>query len=96
MLIRWNEEAEADIDAITEYLLERNPAAARRVQQSIREQTSLLGAYPGLGRPGRSVGTRELVIVHTPYIVPYIVNQAAEIIVILRVLHGARLWPDEL
>ena len=92
MPIRWNEAAEADLDAIIEYLLARNPAAVRRVQQSIREQTARLGDYPGLGRPGRTVGTRELVIARTPYIV----DQDADLVIILRVLHGARRWPDEL
>jgi toxin ParE1/3/4 len=96
MLIRWNEVAEADLDAIVEYLLERNPAAARRVQHAIREQTARLGEYPGLGRSGRSVGTRELVIAHTPYIVPYLVDHEANLVIMLRVLHGARRWPDEL
>ena len=96
MLIRWNEEAEADLDAIMDYLLERNPAAARRVQQSIRERTARLGDYPGLGRPGRTVGTRELVIARTPYVVPYLVDQDADLVIILRVLHGARRWPDDL
>lgn len=38
------------------------------------------------------MGTRELVITGTPYLVPYRV--VGDVIVILRVLHGARQWPD--
>jgi toxin ParE1/3/4 len=45
-----------------------------------------------VGRPGRVPGTRELVIAHMPYIVPYRVR--GEAIQILRVYHSARRWPD--
>ena len=45
-------------------------------------------------RPGRVAGTRELVITGTPYVAAYAVT--AETIRILRVLHGAQRWPDEL
>jgi predicted transcriptional regulator/plasmid stabilization system protein ParE len=50
--------------------------------------------FPLLGRPGRSPGTRELMISHLPYLVVYSVDAAdPQTVVILRVLHGARLWP---
>jgi len=39
-------------------------------------------------------GTRELVIVGTPYIVPYRVENDA--VQIITVLHGAQKWPDRL
>ncbi len=45
-----------------------------------------------LGRPGRVKGTRELVVTRTPYIVAYRLKRQS--IQILRVLHGARLWPE--
>lgn len=44
-----------------------------------------------LGRPGRVKGTRELVVNGTPYRVVYRVE--AEVVLILRVLHGAQRWP---
>jgi toxin ParE1/3/4 len=47
-----------------------------------------------MGRPGRVPGTREFVIARTPYVVPYRVRGDA--IEILRVYHGARLWPAAL
>jgi toxin ParE1/3/4 len=53
-----------------------------------------LGRAPGRGRPGRISGTRELVVVGTPYIVAYRVH--ANDIEILTIQHGAQLWPDEL
>ncbi len=48
-------------------------------------------AFPGLsriGRPGLVEGTRELV--EPPYIVVYSVEEAADEITVLAVMHGAR------
>jgi len=42
---------------------------------------------PAVGRAGRTPNTRELVIVGTPYILPYRVR--AETVEMLRVLRGA-------
>ena len=49
---------------------------------------------PGIGRSGRVPGTREFVVAHTPYIVPYRVRHG--MVEVLRVYHGARRWPDRL
>jgi toxin ParE1/3/4 len=46
------------------------------------------------GRPGRIKETRELVIAGTPYIAAYVIR--GDIIRILRILHSARLWPEDL
>jgi len=96
MQIRWLDRAEADIDELFEYLLDRDPRAAQRIYNAIREQVALLADQPGLGRPGRVAGTRELVITRTPYIVAYTVDLHIDAVIVLRVLHGARRWPDEL
>jgi plasmid stabilization system protein ParE len=47
-----------------------------------------------MGRPGRVIDTRELVIDRTPYIAAYRIT--GDKVRILRVLHGARQWPDEM
>jgi len=53
-------------------------------------ETNLV-AHLAIGRPGRVLGTRELVIGVLPYLVPYRVREKdAEI---LRVLHTSRRWP---
>jgi toxin ParE1/3/4 len=49
-----------------------------------------LAPHPNLGRLGRVLGTRELVVARTPYIVAYRIEEAA--VVVLRVLHGAQQW----
>jgi toxin ParE1/3/4 len=94
MRIIWSPEAIADLASIRAYVAEDNPAAARRlVLRIIDDVERQLPASPHIGRPGRVPGTRELVILKTPYIVPYRVQ--SETIQILRVYHGARRWPDE-
>ena len=40
----------------------------------IRERVTSLERYPDAGRPGRIFGTRELVLDHYQYIVPYSVK----------------------
>jgi toxin ParE1/3/4 len=47
---------------------------------------------PNIGRPGRVPGTRELVVSGTPFVTVYRVE--SNVLWVLRVLHGARRWPD--
>lgn len=96
MRIIWLEMAENDLDEIVDYLLERDIGAADRTYHDIQEQVRSLEDYPGLGRPGRVVGTRELIVARTRYIVAYTVDPELDAVIVLRVLHGARRWPDSL
>lgn len=92
MRIRWLRIALRSLDSEAEYIAEDNPAAAARTVESIMKAVLQLRLYPAIGRPGRVLGTRELVVSGTPYIVPYRVR--GETIEILRVFHGARKWPE--
>lgn len=95
MRLRWTKRAERDLNEIAQYIGQDSPAAAARVVLELIDQVeSLLPAHPVIGRPGRVLGTRELVIGSLPYIVPYRVRDGT--IEILRVLHTARRWPDRL
>ena len=67
-------------------------SAAGDVARSIRQEVAILIDYPAAGRPGRVPNTRELVVAGTAYILPYRV--AGRVVEILRVLHGARKWPE--
>lgn len=87
MRIRWTEKAEQQLDEIESYIAQDNPAAAARVIIDIIESGRQLIQFPNCGRPGRKEGTRELVLVGTPYILVYR-TKAAEI-QILNVLHGS-------
>ena len=79
---------------IYERIASENPSAARRVVSRIRTAVDQLSTAPGIGRPGRVAGTREPVVVGTPYVVPYRVEDDA--VQIITVLHGAEKWPDRL
>jgi addiction module RelE/StbE family toxin len=90
----WTQHALADRDAIFEHLELDSPRAAANVDDRIAAAMRRLLDFPESGRPGRVAGTRELVVPHTPFIAAYIV--AAERVRILRILHGAQVWPDDL
>jgi addiction module RelE/StbE family toxin len=80
------------LEDIRERIAADNPTAAARMVARIRTAVERLAAVPGAGRPGRVVGTRELVISGTPYIVPYRVRGDA--VQIITILHGAQRWPE--
>lgn len=94
MRLEWSAFAIEDRDAIFDYIEEDSPQAAVVVDDRIRVQVRQLLQFPETGRPGRVEGTRELVISRTPYIAAY--HIAGDAVRILRVLHGAQLWPDEM
>jgi toxin ParE1/3/4 len=91
--LEWSAFAIEDRDGIFDYIEEDSARAAVVVDDRIRAQVRQLLQFPETGRPGRIEGTRELVISQTPYIVAYRIT--GETVRILRVLHGAQLWPDE-
>jgi toxin ParE1/3/4 len=88
MRLVWTKPARADVNAIWEYLAERNPYAAEMVDSRILLEVEGLIEFPKRGRPGRVAGTRELVIASLPYLVVYGVEPVE--VVIYRVVHGAR------
>jgi toxin ParE1/3/4 len=93
--LRWTKHAERDLDEIASFIGQESPAAAARVVLELIDQVeATLPGRPAIGRPGRVLGTRELVIGGLPYIVPYRVREKD--IEILRVLHTSRRWPYEM
>jgi toxin ParE1/3/4 len=92
MNIVWSPEAIQDLISLRAYVAEESPAGARRIVLHILHNVErLLPDNPHMGRPGRVPGTRELVIPHTPYVVPYRLRR--DVVQILRVYHSARRWP---
>lgn len=94
MRLEWSVFAQADREAIFDHIEADSPQAAVTVDDRIREQVEVLMQFPEIGRPGRIEGTRELVIHRTPYIAACRI--AGDTVRILRVLHGAQLWPEEM
>ena len=76
MNIEWSVEALADLSSLHAFIAKDNPNAAQKVAMTIVASVETnLPDNPHIGRQGRVNGTRELVITHTPYIVPYRINQ---------------------
>ncbi len=91
MQVKWLRKALRNLDDEATYIAADDAAAARLVVKRVLEAVSTLAEQPGLGRPGRVPGTRELIVANTRYIVPYRVRgQAVEI---LRVFHTSRRLP---
>ena len=92
MQIRWQDDAINDFIQIRRFIAMDNPSAAARVANRIRSTVPELANQPGMGRPGRVPGTRERVLVDVPNIIAYRVEENS--VVILRVLHTSRKWPE--
>lgn len=94
MIIEWLPAAERDFNSIVEFIADDNPVAAIEQGDEIEQQITGLLEHRQRGRAGRVKGTRELVIVRTPYIAAYRIKR--DRVQILRILHGAQQWPDSL
>ena len=93
MRVRWLSKALNNLDQEAAYIATDDPEAARLVAARVLDAMGMLEQQPGLGRPGRVPGTRELVVLDTRYIVPYRVRgQSVEI---LRVFHTSRRLPNK-
>lgn len=91
MKLLWTTLALQDLEAIRQYIEVDDDVAAQRVLTRIVSAVEVLVATPSVGRAGRVSGTRELVLVDVPYIIPYRVT--AGVVELLRVLHTSRRWP---
>ncbi len=91
MRVRWLRKALRNLDDEAAYIAIDDPVAARIVVEQVIEAVAMLAGQPGLGRPGRVPGTRELVVRNTRYIVPYRVR--GDNVELLRVFHTSRSLP---
>jgi toxin ParE1/3/4 len=89
--LKWTHAASRDLDSVEQYLGRANPGAAIETVLEIIRHVGMLAEHPGIGRPGRVDGTRELVIAGLPYVVAYL--HQGDTVTVLRVLHGAMKWP---
>lgn len=95
--VSWSADAAEDIVGIIDYIAADNPVAARKVLAAIRSAGEGL-AFMLTGRPGRVTGTYEKIVRGLPYIIAYAIRPlpaGGEVVAILRVIHGARNWPEE-
>lgn len=93
MQVKWLSKALQNLEDEADYIAQEDPAAAKLVVQRIFDSVNLLSDNPAIGNPGRIHGTRELVIPHTRYIIPYRVVPQLHRVEILRVFHTSRRLP---
>lgn len=89
MLIEWAPAARVQLRQIVDYLSDRNPVAALELNRAIEASVLALSRRPNLYRPGRVVGTREMVV-HPNYLVVY---RVTDNIRVLSVLHARQRYP---
>ena len=94
MKLVWTALAIEDREAIYDWIDRESPRNAIMIDTRISDSVERLMEFPESGRAGRVAGTRELLVVRTPFIAVY--GVADETIRILRVLHGAQEWPDDI
>ena len=91
MQIRWLKTAIRSLDEAMAYIAQEDAEAARKISDCIHMRVETLLEHPEQGRPGRILGTRELVIGKYPFSVPYRIKN--EEVQILRIFHTSRKPP---
>ncbi|MBJ7221178.1 MULTISPECIES: type II toxin-antitoxin system RelE/ParE family toxin [unclassified Brenneria] len=91
MEIKWLRKAAANLEAEYLYIAQDDQQAASKFVDEVQRLTELLPQQPAMGRPGRVPGTRELVLTHYPYIIPYRVK--GNMLQILLIFHTHRRLP---
>jgi toxin ParE1/3/4 len=94
MKIVWSLRAIRQLVSLRAYIAKDSEQNGALLAGKILDAVDLLQTHPDMGRPGRVLGTRELVVPGTPYIIPYRVRR--ERLQLIAVLHGRQKWPREL
>ncbi len=91
--IEWAEQAVHQLDHAYDYIaLSNSEEVAASLTANVVSAIQQLAVFPMSGRTGRVSGTRELVIIDTPFIAAYAID--LDRIVILAIYHGAQKWPE--
>jgi len=93
MRVHWTRHALRRIDQHIAFIAQWSPSAGYQMGQRVRQAVENLTDHPLLGREGRYIGTRELVVEGGRYIAVYrIRGQVVQIVTV----HDARQeWPDD-
>lgn len=89
MAVKWTRAALRSADEIAKYISKDSPARAQSFMLDLKSAVYRLSVHPGMGRPGRVPGTRELVL-HKNYIAIYRVRDGK--VELLRLHHAARTF----
>ena len=94
MKIVWSPRAIRHLTHLRDYIARGSEQNATFAAGRILKAVDLLQNHPEMGGPGRAVGTRELVVPDTPYIIPYRVR--GNRLELIAVFHGRQKWPLKL
>jgi toxin ParE1/3/4 len=94
MKVVWSGRAIRHLIALRERIATDSEESAALVAQRILRAVEVLQTQPEMGRPGRVLGTRELVVSNTPYVIPYRVRNAR--LELIALFHGRQKWPAKL
>lgn len=94
MRVTWSERARRDRHHAIDYIAEANIRAAIDVGDRLAAIRKRLEQFPESGRLGRIPGTREYVVLGTPYIAVYRIVGAT--LRIMRLFHHAQRRPERL
>jgi len=94
MKVVWSRRAIRHLAHLREYIANDSEQNAAILAARILKAIALLQTHPEIGRPGRVLGTRELVVPDTPYVIPYRVKR--ERLELIAVFHGRQKWPAKL
>lgn len=91
LIIEWKRNAVLDFIEILDYISQRNPNAAEKIENIINEAVEKIADSPYSARTGRVIGTRKK-IAHPNYIIVYRV--LTDKIEIVNIIHARRNYPD--
>ena len=94
MKVVWSRRALRHLVYIRQRIEKDSEQSAVLVASRILKAVELLPSHPEIGRTGRVVGTRELFVPETPYVIPYRVRRQR--LELIAVFHGRQKWPHKL
>jgi toxin ParE1/3/4 len=93
MKVIWSPRAVRHLISLREFIATESEQSAALVAHRILDAIDLLKTQPEMGRAGRVVGTRELVVPDTPYVIPYRVKRNR--LEVIAIFHGRQKWPTK-
>lgn len=84
----WTRRALTHLQTELEYYGKIHAKLARELIQSVEEAIEKMVLAPGIGRPGKSLGSREFVLSQYPHIIAY--RERNKILEILAFIHQKR------
>jgi len=93
MKVVWSRRTLRHLVSLRNFIAKDSEQNAALVAERILHAIDVLQTQPATGRPGRVLGTRELVVPNTPYIIPYRVSR--DRLELIAVFHGRQKWPPK-